>query len=355
MKNKKKIFSGVFYPLQKGEILYGKDHYNNKIGLLNDFDLKAFCYNSDGNKFDILRREENNKSYQVLRFNEKTNDEYAIENLFKFWKPDIINFHGGVGKTSGQKGTSYEVIEKYKGQGIKFCGEYGGGYNLETMRSNYYNEDADAIIMNHNKWADFFPEEYRKRIYITPKQQSVDSEFFIPMDIDKKYDILFIGRNQNKGQTSLYNMFKNEKDIKLLLKGNGYPESWKQENIFIEPAEYNHEKIREVYNSAKILAMGRPEIIMENPYALHMRIITEAISVGLPVVGFKQNFVGSNLLYNNHNAFLVESEIEFIEKVRLLLSDKKLYEEMSYNSRQIGIECNISKFMQFYRELWNSL
>jgi glycosyltransferase involved in cell wall biosynthesis len=345
---KKKIFTGTFYPLQHGEIVSGRDHYNNKMSLLNDFDIKAFCYNSDKNSFDILKRTKDDMAVQILRFNEKADDLLAIERLFSFWKPDVLNIHGG---NSGQKGTGKLLADKYKNDmAIGF--EYGGGYDQQTMMQHYYNENVDYIIMNHELWRGFFPKEYQKRIYVTPKQQSVDSKFFIPIDIDKTYDVLFVGRNENKGAELLYELFKNEKNIKLLFKGNNYPDNWKSDNIFTESSEYSHKIIRDIYNSAKIFVIGKPHI-MENPYALHMRIITEALSCGLPVVAFKDNFIESNLLYDNHNAFLVDTETEFVEKVKLLLKDKELYKEMSENARLVAISCDISNFMNFYKEMWS--
>lgn len=325
------------------------DHYNFKIPLTEYFDILQYCYNNDENKIDILTRTYDNKSIKIIRFNKNGDDEYYIDNLRKYFDFSIWQAHGGL---SGDKNTVRKLINKY--DSVSVILEYGGGFDKQSMLQHYYHPDAKAVILNHEKWKEFFPEEYQKRIYITPKQQSVDSKFFIPMDIEKKYDVLFVGRNENKGAETLYEIFKNESGIKILFKGNGYPDKWNSDNIIIQSAEYNHKILREIYNSAKIFVIGKPTI-MENPYALHMRIITEALSCGLPIVAFKENFIESNLLYNNYNAFLIDTEIEFIEKIKLLLNDKELYKEMSYNARQVAIDCDISKFIKFYKELWNGL
>ena len=38
----KKVFTGTFYPLTYGEITKGFDHYNYKLSLTKNFDLKFF-------------------------------------------------------------------------------------------------------------------------------------------------------------------------------------------------------------------------------------------------------------------------------------------------------------------------
>lgn len=347
----KKIFTGTFYPLTVGETLSGYDHYNYKLPLVDYFDIKTFCYNSEGKFSKIGYRIENDKRIQIIRFNESMDDMLHISQLFKLWKPDVCNFHGG---NSGQKGTARRIINDYKGQGIKFGLEYGGGYDKNTMMQHYYNEDADYVILNHDMWRTFFPDNYQSKIHITPKQQSVDTNFFKPLDVEKKYDLLFVGRNENKGAEEIYEMFKDKSHIKVLFKGNGYPEHWKSDNIFIEPAEYNHKKIVEVYNSAKVFVMGRPSV-MENPFALHMRVIAEAIACGLPVVAFKDNFVGSNLLYHRKNALLVDTPQEFVGNVASLLGDSFFYRDYSEESREVAIDCDISQFMQFYKDLWDNI
>lgn len=343
-----KVFSGTFYPLKFGE-LYNRCHYNNKMALLEYFDLKTFCYNSTSDKTEIIKRKEDNRELEIWRFNEQGNDFSIIEKLFSLWKPNVINFHGG---NSGQKGTARELINIYKNSGIKFGLEYGGGYDKNSMMQHYYNENADYVIMNHHLWKDFFPTDYQHKIKITPKQQSVDSNFFIPMDIKKEYDIMMLGRYDggNKGHGDIYRLFNNS-DVKVLLKGNEIPSSFNSNNIIVEDAEYDHVKIREVFNKSRLFVWGTKRAI-ENPYAIHTRVIVEALSCGIPVVAYQDAFIESNLLYNEYNSFLVHDEFQFREKVNLLLNDKVLYEKMSNNARKVAIDCDISYFMEFYKKLW---
>lgn len=352
----KKVFTGTFYPLTLGEITKGYDHYNYKLPLTKDFDLKFFCYNSTSHSTQIIKREENNLNMQIFRLNESGDDFSFIVNFFEaVWKPDVCNFHGG---NSGQKGTARKLIEHYKNSNMKFGLEYGGGFDKQSMMTHYYNERADFVIMNHHLWKTFFPEDYQKKIYITPKNQSVDTHTFHPLAVltdNKIYDVITVGRYDggNKGHGVIQNVFSNT-DIRVLLKGNGIPSNFKNRNVFIEEAEYDHHIMNEVYNSAKIFVWGTHTSI-ENPFCTHVRVITEAMACGLPIIGFKNAFIESNLVYNEQNGFLVDSEKELLEKTKLLLNDKELYYKMSQRSLEIAQDCKIEKFLDFYRELWQNI
>ena len=191
----KKVFTGTFYPLTYGEITKGFDHYNYKLSLTKHFDLKFFCYNSSENKTEIIRRKENDLNMQIFRFNERSDDFFTITTFFNtIWKPDICNFHGG---NSGQKETARKLIEYYKNSNMKFGLEYGGGYDKQSMMAHYYNERANYVILNHELWRTFFPDDYQNKIFITPKNQSVNTSIFhplaIPTDNHHFYDIITDG------------------------------------------------------------------------------------------------------------------------------------------------------------------
>ena len=353
----KKIFTGTFYPLAYGEIIKGFDHYNYKLPLTKHFDLKFFCYNSSENKTEIIRRKENDLNMQIFRFNEQSDDFSVITQFFNnIWKPDICNFHGG---NSGQKGTARKLIEYYKNSNIKFGLEYGGGFDKQSMMAHYYNERANYVILNHELWRTFFPDDYQSKIFITPKNQSVNTSIFhsiaVQTDNNQFYDIITVGRYDggNKGHNTLYSVFNNT-DIRVLLKGNDIPNNLKSKNIFIEQAEYDHYKMNLIYNSAKIFIWGTKQSI-ENPFCTHVRVITEAMACGLPIIGFKDSFKESNLVYNEQNGFLVDSEEDLLEKTRLLLNDKELYYKMSQKSLEIAQDCKIKNFLKFYKELWENI
>jgi hypothetical protein len=338
--NKRKIFTGTFYPLKHGEIMHGYDHYNHKLPLTKDFDIKFFCYNSSGNKTEIITRQEDGMKMPILRFDEQLDDMRTIVPFFdNVWTPDVCNFHGG---NSGNKGTAREIIEHYKSSSMKFGLECGGGYDKQSMLTHYYNERADYVILNHYLWKDYFPTDYQNKIFIYPKNQSVDTNIFHPLseyENNKPYDVIMVGRYDggNKGHGILYNLFNNT-EVKVLLKGADIPNNFNTSNITVEAENYNHVEMNKTYNSAKIFIWATPKAI-ETPLCIVTRVIAEAVAAGLPMIAFKDSFIESDIILNEQNGFLVNSERELLEKTRLLLNDEKLYKQMSDKSLEIAQDC----------------
>lgn len=361
IEEKKKILTGTFYPLTYGETLKGYDHYNYKLPLTDYFNIKTFCYNSEGNFTVIDKREETVKwegisrerKHHIIRLNERGDDFGTLAKLmYNSWTPDLCNFHGG---NTGQKGTARKLIEEFKNSNIKFGLEYGGGFDKNSMMTHYYNERADYVILNHELWRQFFPDDYQKKIVITPFNQSVNSDRFVPKpEIEKVYDVMTLGRYDggNKGHGILYELLKNEEDIRVLLMGDDIPLP-DTKNIIIKSSDYDHSKIVDVLNSSRIFAWGTRKAI-ENPFCIHVRVIAEALACGLPVVGFRDSFIESNLVIHEVTGLLANTDQEFIDNIKLLQDDKDIYNELSRNARSLAEEADVSTFLKFYKELWET-
>lgn len=365
IEEKKKILTGTFYPLTYGETLKGYDHYNYKLPLTDFFNIKTFCYNSEGNFTVIDKRTEfvkwegvpRERWHHIMRLNERGDDFGTLSRMIhNSWTPDLCNFHGG---NTGQKGTARRLIEEFKNSNIKFGLEYGGGFDKNSMMTHYYNERADYVILNHELWRQFFPDDYQKKIVITPFNQSVNSNRFVPKpEIEKVYDVMTLGRYDggNKGHGILYQLFNNEsvdgRDIKVLLMGDDIPFS-DTKNVVIKSSDYDHNKIVDVLNSSKIFAWGTRKAI-ENPFCIHVRVIAEALSCGLPVVAFKDSFIESNLVVHKKTGLLAQTDEEFKSYTRMLLRDKDLYNDLSTNARKVAEQADVSTFLKFYKDLWNN-
>lgn len=347
---KKKIFTGTFYPLTYGETLGGYDHYNYKLPLTDFFNIKTFCYNSEGNFTMIDKREQGHRKHQIFRFRETGDDVSAIAQLFSNWMPDLCNFHGG---NTGQKGTARKIIEKYKDSNIKFGLEYGGGFNQQTMMQHYYNERADYVILNHELWKQFFPQEYQSKLVITPFNQSVNSNKFKPKpEIEKVYDVMTLGRYDggNKGHGILYELLKSHDDIKVLLMGDDIPLP-DTKNIVVKSSLYDHDKLVDILNSSKLFAWGTRKAI-ENPFCIHVRVIAEALACGLPIVAYADSFIESNLVIHEVTGLLAKTDEEFVSNIKMLLEDKDVYNELSRNARGVAEMADVNTFLNFYKELW---
>lgn len=353
LEDKKKILTGTFYPLTYGETLKGYDHYNYKLPLTDYFYIKTFCYNSEGNFTVIDKREEGHRKHQIIRLNERGDDFGTIARMmYNTWTPHLCNFHGG---NTGQKGTARRLIEEFKNSGIKFGLEYGGGFDKHSMMTHYYNERADYVILNHELWRQFFPQDYQSKIVITPFNQSVNSNRFKPKpEIEKVYDVMTLGRYDggNKGHGILYELLKNEEDIRVLLMGDDIPLP-DTKNIVVKSSDYDHSKIVDVLNSSRMFAWGTRKAV-ENPFCIHVRVIAEALSCGLPVVAFKDSFIESNLVIHEKTGLLAGTDQEFIDNIKLLQDDEDLYNELSVNARRVAEQADVSTFLEFYKNLWET-
>lgn len=87
------------------------------------------------------------------------------------------------------------------------------------------------------------------------------------------------------------------------------------------------ENLQAIYENADIL--GFP-----SKYEGFSMVVTEAMEAGLPVLGFKNSPGVNEMIINNYNGFLVESEEEYIEKLEALLADCDLRNNMAIQAHK---------------------
>lgn len=87
------------------------------------------------------------------------------------------------------------------------------------------------------------------------------------------------------------------------------------------------ENLQAIYENADIL--GFP-----SKYEGFSMVVTEAMEAGLPVLGFKTSPGVNEMITNNYNGFLVESEEEYIEKLEVLLADCDLRNNMAIQAHK---------------------
>lgn len=90
-----------------------------------------------------------------------------------------------------------------------------------------------------------------------------------------------------------------------------------------------HDELPKYLGRADVYISARPETFGVN--------IIEAMACGLPIVSFKQSAL-PELVRNEVDGHLVETDEEFIERVLLLLQDRRLAHTMGKNGRQRVLE-----------------
>ena len=82
------------------------------------------------------------------------------------------------------------------------------------------------------------------------------------------------------------------------------------------------DNLQAIYKNADIL--GFP-----SKYEGFSMVVAEAMEAGVPVLGFKNSPGVNEMIVNNYNGYLVEDELEYIEKLELLIANKELRRKLS--------------------------
>jgi phosphatidylinositol alpha-1,6-mannosyltransferase len=180
-----------------------------------------------------------------------------------------------------------------------------------------------------------------KKFYIMYDDKKKDNFFLKYKD---KFVLLTISRlTPRKGHlTVLKSLIKLKQyipNIYYLVVGRGETDSVIQQFMkknglenYVELCGFvSDDKLIEYYNSANIFVMLSEEIIETGDVEGFGVSYIEANACGVPAIG--KNCGGAiDAIKNDINGYLVEDEVEFIEKVLFLYKNKKIYENMKISS-----------------------
>ena len=171
----------------------------------------------------------------------------------------------------------------------------------------------------------------------------IDLDIFKPMDLEKKYDLIFIGRlAKNKGIDLLIEAFKLLHSTyyllnsKLLIVGDGPLRNycklkignWKlQDNVVLYGWARDSKEIARLLNQSKILIM--PSYNEGGP-----RVIIEAMACGIPILATSVGIV-ADIIKDGQFGQLIDWNLQDIaEKARALLINESKYQKYSEAAKE---------------------
>ena len=304
--------------LSEFEIIY------NKWGLSNSLYIKFI------NLFNFKKL----KNIDIVKTNQIESINTAI-NIANFREKPILGRMGYL--KSFQKKTLHGVKSKF----------YLDSVNLEKKLVFH----SSKIVLTTNQLKKSFESSYlesHNKIIVIPN--FVDTTLFKPdYNIEKKYDLLYIGRLAEQKNIEILLKAVIGLKLKILFIGKGPFKNnilkyKKKYNLNLELIDMVPNQDLPVYlNSASIFIL--PSLFEGNPKSL-----LEAMSCEMPVIGANSPGI-SNMILHNNNGYICESTIDGIRNaINELINKVELQNKLSKNARQYILE-NFSLDLIVKREL----
>lgn len=174
-------------------------------------------------------------------------------------------------------------------------------------------KNASIVLANSNFSRDFLEKSYGRKVEVC--YLGVDTTFFKPQNIDKYYDVLFIG-NKDKNHNLLvdaFKLFKKKLKVKTIFRENGQSLSEKD--------------LVTIYNKSKILV----SLNQNEPFGL---IPLEAMACGIPVIAIREGGYKESIIDNQTGFLISRDSAELYSKIRKILSNEKLRKDLGKNARE---------------------
>ena len=179
----------------------------------------------------------------------------------------------------------------------------------------------------------------------------IDSNFWKYDEIEKKYDLVFVGNDGNRDYNFLIELINRLSDLKFLVISNNeilknYFNSMKSYNVeffvgSLSESEIDDRKLKKLYNSSKVSIIPLKETIQPSGQSVAL----QSLSVGLPVIisSTSGNWFYGEKINDEFLKVINKNDIELWEKnIRNLLKQNNLYENKPVEIEDLIVE-NLDK------------
>ena len=234
-------------------------------------------------------------------------------------------------------GKYMNCIEKSCNKGSKLKSILGALEGYYYRIHKIYTEKINYIITPSEFYRKKFIEDGVNENKIQAIHNSVEMDDYNVKTEDDGYALYFGRLSKEKGILDLINAFKNCKEGKLFIAGEG-PEKEKIKQIIKENklgmrvkllGFLNKEQMTEITRKCKFVVV--PSIWYENcPYS-----ILETLAIGKPIIGSNMGGI-PELVNDNKNGFIYSTVEELTDKMNTLFEDKKLVEKFGKESKNLA-------------------
>ena len=236
-------------------------------------------------------------------------------------------------------GKYMNCIKKSCNKGSKLKSALGALEGYYYRIHKIYTEKINYIITPSEFYRAKFIEDGVNENKVQAIHNSIEMKDYDVEVEDDGYALYFGRLSKEKGILNLINAFKNCKDGKLYIAGDG-PERETIEQIIKENKLENRVKLLGFLNKEQMTDVIRkckfvvvPSIWYENcPYS-----ILETLAIGKPVIGSNMGGI-PELVNDNENGFIYDTISELTEKMNLLFENKKLVKQFSKKSKELATE-----------------
>jgi len=217
--------------------------------------------------------------------------------------------------------------------------------------------NSDVILATTEKLQHQAKDIVKHRIPVDIVPNWVDCSNFKPMNINKNFDIISVGRlcEQKNHKllleaVDLYNKSQNIKPLKILIISRG-----ELKNSLLDYAEKNNidlTLIEKVENDTMPQYFNETALfVMSSRYEGHPKAMVEAMACGLPIIG--TDVVGiKDVIENNENGILSkEDPVDLMNKIKLLMQDNSFRQKISNGARQYILKsCSLESVLNKVKE-----